>query len=93
MCHAANPTHESYRCFYEYETTSSRRSSSNWHSEGLGVLLVEHDVEFVVRVCKRIHVLDFGQILAVGTPKQIQSSAAVQAAYLGGNHKQKKARR
>ncbi len=56
-------------------------------SEGIGVLLVEHDMEFVMRVCRRIHVLDFGRILAVGTAREIQRSAAVQEAYLGSSHK------
>jgi len=51
---------------------------------GLAVLLVEHDVQFVVQVCRLIQVLDFGRILAAGTPAQIQRSATVQAAYLGG---------
>jgi branched-chain amino acid transport system ATP-binding protein len=51
---------------------------------GLGVLLVEHDVELVMRVCRRIHVLDFGSILAVGTPAQIRKNKEVQHAYLGG---------
>jgi len=55
--------------------------------EGIGVLLVEHDMEFVMGVCRRIHVLDFGRILAVGTAGQIQRSAAVQQAYLGSSHK------
>jgi branched-chain amino acid transport system ATP-binding protein len=53
-------------------------------AQGLAVLLVEHDVQFVVHVCRLIHVLDFGRILAVGTAKEIQQSPAVQAAYLGG---------
>ncbi len=57
--------------------------------EGLGVLLVEHDVPFVMRVCKVIHVLDFGNILAVGTAAQIQRSAAVQRAYLGSTAKRR----
>ena len=52
-------------------------------AEGLGVLLVEHDVELVMRVCARLHVLDFGKIIAVGTPAEIQANPVVQAAYLG----------
>jgi branched-chain amino acid transport system ATP-binding protein len=51
--------------------------------EGLGVLIVEHDVELVMRVCAQIYVLDFGEIIANGTPKQIQANERVQAAYLG----------
>jgi len=51
--------------------------------EGMGVLLVEHDVQLVMRVCRQIHVLDFGAVLAVGTPAQIQSDQTVLDAYLG----------
>ena len=51
--------------------------------DGLAVLLVEHDVELVMRACKRIHVLDFGEILTVGTPRQVRKDRAVQRAYLG----------
>jgi len=52
-------------------------------SEGMTILLVEHDVQLVMRVCAHIHVLDFGAVLAVGTPEEIQRDQAVLDAYLG----------
>ena len=42
---------------------------------GLGVLLVEHDMRFVMGTCSHIHVLDFGQIIASGAPDAIQANA------------------
>jgi branched-chain amino acid transport system ATP-binding protein len=50
---------------------------------GLGVLLVEHDMRFVMGTCEYIHVLDFGRIIAGGDPASIQANAGVRAAYLG----------
>ena len=68
------------------ETESARlgdRMQAIREEEGCAVLLVEHDVGFVMRQCDRIVVLDLGQVLAVGEPSDIQANAAVRAAYLG----------
>jgi branched-chain amino acid transport system permease protein len=51
---------------------------------GIGVLLVEHDMDVVMRLADRVVVMDFGQKIAEGPPEQMQSSPAVQEAYLGG---------
>jgi ABC-type branched-subunit amino acid transport system ATPase component len=50
---------------------------------GTSILLVEHDMALVSAVCDDIYVLDFGQIIARGTPAEIHTSAAVATAYLG----------
>jgi sulfate-transporting ATPase len=50
---------------------------------GLGVVLIEHDLSIVTGICDRVVVLDFGTIIAEGTPAEVWASAAVQRAYLG----------
>ena len=51
--------------------------------EGVTVLLVEHDVEFVMGLVDRIVVMDFGSKLVEGTPASVRADPRVQEAYLG----------
>src|SRR3954447_26523761 len=54
-------------------------------NEGVTVLLVDHDMGLVLSVCDEVVVLDFGQVIARGTPEQIRNDEAVVAAYLGSH--------
>ncbi|MCL3818609.1 branched-chain amino acid ABC transporter permease/ATP-binding protein [Aeromicrobium wangtongii] len=59
-----------------------RRLADEW---GMGILLVEHDMDFVMSVCDEIVVLDFGQKISEGRPETVRHDAAVIAAYLGSS--------
>ncbi|ARQ00224.1 ABC transporter permease subunit [Pseudorhodoplanes sinuspersici] len=52
-------------------------------ADGKSILLVEHDMDFVMSLADRVVVLDFGKKLAEGAPAEIQANPAVQEAYLG----------
>lgn len=52
--------------------------------QGLAILVVEHDMEFVMNIADRITVLEFGQVIAHGTAAEVQVNPQVLAAYLGG---------
>ena len=51
---------------------------------GVTVLMVEHDMTLVNRVSDRVLALNYGRVLTVGTPREVQSHPDVVAAYLGG---------
>jgi branched-chain amino acid transport system permease protein len=55
-------------------------------AEGMSILLVEHDMDFVMGLTDRIVVMEFGTRLIEGTPVEVQASPAVRAAYLGTEH-------
>lgn len=49
----------------------------------ISILLIEHDMSLVMSICERLVVIDYGQIIATGTPKEISSNPKVIGAYLG----------
>jgi branched-chain amino acid transport system ATP-binding protein len=67
----------------EIESMALGNLLSKLAAAGMAVLLVEHDMELVMRICDHIYVLDFGDIIASGTPDAIRNDPMVQAAYLG----------
>jgi branched-chain amino acid transport system ATP-binding protein len=67
----------------EAETAACGELLAGLAAEGRSVLMVEHDMELVMAVCDVIHVLDFGQVIASGSPVQIRGDRRVQEAYLG----------
>jgi branched-chain amino acid transport system ATP-binding protein len=66
------------------ETDALGRVLQHLAAEGMGILLVEHDMTLVMAVCDRVDVLDNGEVIAGGDPQAVRANPAVQEAYLGG---------
>jgi branched-chain amino acid transport system ATP-binding protein len=67
----------------EHETDRFAEILVDLAGDGIGILIVEHDVPLVMRLCHTITVLNFGEVIASGTPDVVQQDQAVIDAYLG----------
>ncbi|TDC53705.1 ABC transporter ATP-binding protein [Actinomadura sp. KC345] len=65
------------------ETEAFAEMLTGLAAEGLAICLVEHDLPLVMKLCSTIHVLDYGALIASGTPAEIKESPEVIAAYIG----------
>jgi branched-chain amino acid transport system ATP-binding protein len=65
------------------EAETIRNLMLRLRADGLSILLIEHDMAFVMNLCDYLYVLDFGVLIAQGRPDEIRTNPAVLDAYLG----------
>jgi branched-chain amino acid transport system ATP-binding protein len=67
----------------EHETDRLAEVLRALRDDGMAILLVEHDIDLVMQLSSLVHVLDLGDLIAVGTPEDVRDDVRVQEAYLG----------
>ena len=76
--------------FAGLETTGKRHFMSmlkNLHDKfSVGIIIIEHDIETISNLCQRVAVLNFGELIAEGTPDEVFRDPAVIKSYTGGGH-------
>ena len=65
------------------EAETIRHLMLKLREDGLSILLIEHDMAFVMNLCDHLYVLDFGVLIAQGKPAEVRANPAVLDAYLG----------
>lgn len=67
----------------EQETADLLKTVQKLQGMGYTIILIEHDMKFIMNVCERIYVLNHGELIAHGTPDEIKVNPVVIEAYLG----------
>jgi branched-chain amino acid transport system ATP-binding protein len=66
-----------------HEAGGIRQLILKLRDKGISILLIDHDMTFVMGLCEQLYVLDFGVLIAKGRPDEVRTNPAVLDAYLG----------